>query len=61
MAAVQTREGKLRIARDLIERAARAAEDEDYQELIKKWNPEQTLKNCPKKIHTNVMERNGTI
>ena len=36
MAAVQTRSGKLRIARDLIEMAARATDDEDYKKLIRK-------------------------
>ena len=36
IAAVQTRSGKLRIARDLIELAARAVDDEDYQERIRK-------------------------
>ena len=34
--AVQTRGGKLRISRDLVEMAARAKKDDDYQELIRK-------------------------
>ena len=36
VAAVQTRSNSIRIARDLIEMAAKAKEDEDYQDLIKK-------------------------
>ena len=35
VAAVQTRCGSLRVARDLIEMASRATEDADYQELIR--------------------------
>ena len=34
--AVQTRGGKLRISRDLMEMAQRAQKDEDYKELIRK-------------------------
>ena len=34
--AVQTRGGKLRISRDLVEMADRAKKDDDYQELIRK-------------------------
>ena len=36
VAAVQTRTGGLQVARDLIEMAARAGEDQNYQELIRK-------------------------
>ena len=36
VAAVQTRSTSVKIARDLIDMAARAIEDEDYQELVKK-------------------------
>ena len=36
VAAVQTRSTSVKIARDLIDMVARATEDEDYQELIKK-------------------------
>ena len=36
IAAVQTRSASIRIARDLIDMAARATEDKDYQELIEK-------------------------
>ena len=40
ISAVQTRGGKLGIARDLVEMAARTQDDEDYPELIRKIETE---------------------
>ena len=48
IAAVQTRRGKLKIARDLLEIMARAAEDEDYQELIRKVESGTNFEKLPK-------------
>ena len=48
VAAVQTRSGMLRIARDLIKMATRAMKDEDYQELIRKIETGTNFEKLPK-------------
>ena len=47
IAAVQTRSNSIRIARDLIEMAAKAREDRDYQDLIKKIEEGVNFKTLP--------------
>ena len=59
IAAVQTRSASIRIARDLIDMAARAKNNEDYQELIKKIEKEQNSTNWRKTIHTENMQTSG--
>ena len=56
VAAVQTRSGSLRIARDLIDMAVRVMEDKDYQELIIKIETGVDFDKLRKMTYRGVLE-----
>ena len=48
--------GAIKMARDLVELAKRAKEDENYKELIETIKKEKTSSNCQINIFTNNMQ-----